>query len=294
MELPDLLGSGDPRPFRLCLNTSTLRGHGLSIPELVEIAAAAGYDGIEPWIDELDQFEAAGGSLEDVGRRLRDHGLTVESAIGFFNWIDDDPAAREAGLLEARRSMQVLARLGGTRIAAPPFGMHAIGSSRVDLCSAANRYRALLELGEEIGVSPLVEVWGFSANLSRLGEAAMVAAESGRRDAAILADIYHLYKGGSPIESLGLLGHKAIGLFHMNDFPGIPPERIADSDRVYPGDGIAPLDATLRLLREIGYRGALSLELFNEDYWRQDPLTVARTGREKLEGVVRRALAWPA
>ncbi|MFM7321307.1 MAG: sugar phosphate isomerase/epimerase family protein [Armatimonadota bacterium] len=294
MALPDLLGSGAPRPFRLCLNTSTLRGHGLSLPELVEIAAAAGYDAIEPWIDELDRFEAEGGSLQDVAGRLRDHGLAVESAIGFFNWIDDDGSAREAGLTEARRSMAVLSRLGGSRIAAPPFGIHEVGSARVDLLAAADRYRVLLELGDETGVLPLVEVWGFSANLSRLGEAALVAAESGRRDAAILADIYHLYKGGSPIESLGLLGPQALGLFHMNDFPGIPPALIGDGDRVFPGDGIAPLDRTLRLLHGIGYRGALSLELFNEAYWRRDPLEVARTGREKLEAAIERALGWPA
>ena len=294
MVLPDLLGSGAPRPFRLCLNTSTLRGHGLSLPELVEIAASAGYEAVEPWIDELDRHEAEGGSLRDVGQRLRDHGLAIESAIGFFDWIGDSPEARASGLVEARRSMEVLSRLGGTKIAAPPFGVHEAGSPRVDLLAAAERYRTLLELGEEIGVTPLVEVWGFSANLSRLGEAALVAAETGRSDAAILGDIYHLHKGGSPIESLGLLGPRAIGLFHVNDFPGKPPAELVDADRVFPGDGVAPLDRTLLLLRDIGYRGALSLELFNTEYWRRDPLEVARTGREKLEAAVERALAWPA
>jgi hypothetical protein len=67
----------------------------------------------------------------------------------------------------------------------------------LNLFSAAERYRALLEIGAEIGVTPQVEVWGFSTALSRLGETAFVAIESGRDDACILPDVYHIYKGGS-------------------------------------------------------------------------------------------------
>lgn len=288
--MPDLLGTDAPRPFRLCLNTSTIRGQRLPLSEIVEIAAAAGYEAIEPWVDELDRCEAEGGSLAEIGARLRDLGITVESAIGFFDWIGDDPAARAAGLAEARRSMEAVRRLGGLRIAAPAFGAHEPGSPKIDLLAAADRYRTLLELGAEIGVVPMVEVWGFSANLSRLGEGLCVAAESGRPDASLLADVYHLYKGGSPIDSLRVARGAAIGVFHVNDYPAIAPEAITDADRVYPGDGIAPLPEILRLLHEIGFRGALSLELFSEALWAQDPLLVARTGREKLEAQIRHAL----
>jgi sugar phosphate isomerase/epimerase len=59
--------------------------------------------------------------------------------------------------------------------------------------------------------------------------------------------------------------------------------------RVYPGDGVAPLDEILRSLRAIGFRGFLSLELFNESYWRQPAGTVARVGLAKMRAVVARA-----
>ena len=36
--------------FRYCLNTSTIRGQKLGFIREIEIAAQAGYDGIEPWI----------------------------------------------------------------------------------------------------------------------------------------------------------------------------------------------------------------------------------------------------
>ena len=74
-------------PFRYCLNTSTIRGQKLSIVEEVEIAAQAGYQAIEPWIGELDDYAKKGGSLPDLRKRIADAGLTVEDAIGFPTWI---------------------------------------------------------------------------------------------------------------------------------------------------------------------------------------------------------------
>ena len=44
-------------------------------------------------------------------------------------------------------------------------------------------------------------------------------------------------------------------------------------------------------LRDNGFRGMLSLELFNRDYWRQDALSVARTGLNKMRAAVREGLA---
>ncbi|HEX6986913.1 MAG TPA: sugar phosphate isomerase/epimerase, partial [Planctomycetaceae bacterium] len=42
---------------RYCLNTSTVRGQKLDLPALVDLAAAAGYDGIEPWINEITAYQ---------------------------------------------------------------------------------------------------------------------------------------------------------------------------------------------------------------------------------------------
>ena len=272
-------------PFGYCLNTSTISGQKLPIAEVIEIAARAGYRGIEPWVSELDQHVKTGGSLKDLGTKIRDLGLTVESAIGFAEWIVDDEARRGQALEQARREMEMVRAIGGTRIAAPAAG--ATDRADLDLRKIASRYRALLEIGDAIGVVPEVEVWGFSQTLGRLSEATFVAIESGHPKACVLPDIFHLHKGGSGFHGLRLLGPEAIGIFHFNDYPGTPLDKVTDADRVYPGDGVAPLKEIVRDLRAIGYRGMLSLELFNRDYWKDDPLTVARTGLEKLRAVVR-------
>ena len=283
---------GEPEPFRYSFNTSTIRGQKRPLVEEIEIAAEAGYHAIEPWMSEIDQYAKEGGSLRDLGARIRDRGLTVESAIGFFEWIVDDDARRAKGLEQAKRDMDTLAQIGGKRVAAPPWGAHekAKLEKPVNLLAAAERYHALLEIGRNAGVVPQIEVWGFSATLNRLGEAVLAAVESGHEDACVLADVYHLHKGGSPHTGLKLLRGATMHVFHMNDYPANPPrETIVDADRVYPGDGVAPLPALLRDLREIGFRGYLSLELFNKTYYQQDALAVARTGLEKMRAAVQKS-----
>ena len=141
-------------------------------------------------------------------------------------------------------------------------------------------------------MTPIVEFWGFSKTLSRLGEALLVAVESGRSEACVLPDVYHMYKGGSGHESVRLLKGDAIHVIHTNDYPADPPrETVTDAHRVYPGDGIAPLTAFFRTLKSIGFAGSLSIELFNREYWKQDASEVARTGIEKMRAAVKKAFA---
>ena len=285
----DAPGAASAPRFRYCLNMSTIRGQKLPVDRQVAVAAEAGYDAVEPWLGEVNAWVEQGNSLRDLRKRIEDAGLTVESGIAFGAWIVDDDAARAKGLEQCKRDMDVLAQIGGTRIAAPPAG--ATDKSDLDLFRAAERYARLLELGDEMGVVPQVEVWGFSKSLSRLGETVLVAVESGHPKACVLPDVYHIHKGGSDFDGLKQLGPLAVQVFHMNDYPADPPrETINDSHRVYPGDGVAPLDDILRTLRDIGFQGTLSLELFNPDYWKQDALVVAKTGLAKMKAAVEKAL----
>jgi 2-keto-myo-inositol isomerase len=276
-------------PFGYCFNTSTIRGQKLPLTKVIDVTAKAGWGGIEPWMDEITTHVEAGGTTADLRKRIADAGLAVPSAIGFAEWIIDDPARRKAGLEHARRDMDLVAQIGGTRIAAPPIGAHETGG--VDLFAAAERYHALCEVGRQAGVVPQVEVWGFSKQLKRLGEAVFVAVESGHPDACVLADPYHIYKGGSSLEGIKLMSAACLQHLHVNDYPADPPrETIGDEHRVYPGDGVAPLDALFRTLRDVGFTGMLSLELFSKALYQQDPLEVAKTGLEKTRAAVKKAL----
>lgn len=271
--------------IRYCLNTSTIRGQELSLEQEVGVAIDAGYHAIEPWMNKIHAHRDGGGSLADLRKRLGDAGLTVESVIGFARWIVDDEDEREQGFEQARRDMEALAELGATRMAAPPSG--ATQDAGLNLVRAAERYHRLIELGKEFGIVPMAEVWGFSANLSRLGDAVHVAIESGHPDACVLPDVYHLFKGGSSDVGLALLRPEARPVLHMNDIPeGVPRDVIADRDRIWPGDGVGRVPELLARLAVTGPLPVLSLELFNEDYWKLDPLVAARTGLQKMRACV--------
>ena len=279
-------------PFRYCLNMSTIRGQKLSVVQQVDLAAKVGYQGVEPWIGELQKYREEGGSLPDLKKRIDDLGLKVESAIGFPNWGVDDDAERAKGVETFKHDAEMVAQIGGRMMAAPPAGINRADAPKLDLLALAERYAAILKAGREIGVTPMAEFWGPSKNLSRLGEALIVAVESGDPDACILADIYHIYRGGSDFTGLQLIAKPAIKVFHVNDYPTARPRTdLNDADRVHVGDGQAPTDRIFQTLVANGCRTVLSLELFNPGYWQQDAELVAREGLEKVQRAVQLALS---
>lgn len=276
--------------FSYCLNTSTIREQNLGLMGEIEIAAKAGYNGIEIWVNTLQKFIQHGGNPSDVKKKAKDLGINIESAIGFPKWIVDDVVVRREALEQAKREMDLLARAGCLRMAAPPIGVTEFPG--LNLNKAAERYYEMLKLGDETGVLPQLELWGFSANLHLLGEVLYVAAECGHPKACILADVYHLYKGGSDFNGLKLINGTSMHMFHMNDYPADPPRKsIADKDRTYPGDGVAPLNQILRDLNDKNSPIVLSLELFNQKYWKQDALHVAKTGLQKMKLSVEKAIS---
>jgi 2-keto-myo-inositol isomerase len=270
--------------FLYSLNMSTLRGHNLGFRKELEVAAKAGFKSVEIWINTLQDFLKTGATLAEAKRIVDDLGLKVEDAIGFATWIVDDQATRSKALDQLKMEMDQLAQIGCPRVAAPPMG--ATTGEALELPRVAERYRKILELGEQTGVVPHLELWGFSKNLSRVGELLYVAVESGHPAARVLMDVYHLHKGGSGMDSVKDVGKPLIEIFHINDYPATPPrETIVDADRIYPGDGIAPLKTLLATLKNPERPVILSFEVFNKNYYAQDPLLVAKTGLDKMKKV---------
>lgn len=274
-------------PFTLCLNMSTIRGQKLGLVKELETASKAGFRSVEIWIDTLQEYIKSGGTVADVRKRLADLNIRVENAIGFAPWIIDDEAARAKGVDQLKREMELLAEIGCKRVATPSVGAQSPDAPVIDLKKAAERYRAILEIGDKTGVVPQLEMWGFSKNLSRLSEVMYVAIESGHSSARVLLDIYHIFKGGSSIDSLPLIGKPAIEIFHVNDYTAnMTRQTITDADRVFPGDGVAPIKETLKLIKDPSKSIILSLEVFNKAYYAQDALTVAKTAMDKMKKMV--------
>jgi len=274
------------KSYTYALNTSTIRGCGkLSLVDMIGIASQAGYDAIEPWIEEIDVWTNSGRSLMQLSSLVSEHGLRIVNIIGFPTWSVHDDQKRKEGFIEARRCFAIAQELSCPYVAAPPIGIHQ--TPNVNLFDVADRYAALIDLAEDYKVIPILEFWGISQTLRTLGEALLVSSQANRTQACILADIFHMYRGSGHFGGLEQLGPEAIRILHVNDYPANPIRTdLLDSDRVYPGDGVAPYNEIFRQLNTTGFSGILSLELFNSEYWKQDPLTVATTGLKKLKSLV--------
>ena len=176
--------------FKYCLNTSTIRNENTSVMDAIDIAADAGYDGIEPWVKEIDAWVAGGGALSDLRDKAADRGVQIVNLIAFFEWSVPEDDQRSEGLAEARRCFEMADALNCTFVAAPPFG---IQNREVALFPVAQRYGELLDAVAGFQAKPLLEFWGIAKTLGTLGEALLVAAECGRPDTLLLADVYHMY-----------------------------------------------------------------------------------------------------
>ncbi len=278
-----VLAQAEPKKestFKFSLNTSTIRGQKLSLPQIIELAAKAGYDGFEPWMMEIQAYLESGKSLASLKKLASDAGLEFFDCIGFPTWMAQDEAKSKAGFEQMEKEMGILAELGCPRVAAPAIGSEA----PLDLLRTGEKYKQLLDLGRKTGVMPQLEFWGAFPSFYHLGQAMAVAAAADDKDAKILADIYHLFRGGSGFEGMKMLDGHAIDIFHMNDFPAsIPRTEQQDKDRVMPGDGAAPMQEIANTLKSKGSQIILSLELFNPTYYAMDAEMVVKEGLGKMK-----------
>lgn len=273
-----------PKAFIYCLNMATIRGHKLGFVKELETASKAGFTAVEFWMDTLQEYLANGGNIKEAKKITDGLGLKAEDVICFSEWIVDDPATRNKALEQTKMEMGLIAQLGGKRMAAP--GRGATSDSKISLDVVAERYRAMMDLSNDSGVVPQLEMWGFLKLLSNVSDVLYVAMQSGHPKAKILLDIFHLYRGNTSLDTLPLMNPAAVDILHMNDYPAnLSSAVITDADRIYPGDGVAPIKRILQILQKKDGPLVLSTEVFNKAYYQQDALTVAKTALAKMKAV---------
>ena len=274
-------------PWPLAMNTATIRP--ASVTEKVDACAEAGYDALELWVNDLDDWEKDGGDLKDLRAKIEDAGMFVANIIGLWGCMPADDAEFRAMMDTNKRRMEKCAAVGSKHVAVLPQ------PDRVpfDLRQAAARYREILEVGlNEIGIHPAFEFVSVFKGVRSPGQAISVAIDADHPRAMVVADTFHVYNSGSGFQGLSRLQGDLFAIFHWNDVPeGGEPNKMSDADRIYPGDGVLPLEQALRDLHAIGYRNALSLEMFHKEEWKKDPLVVAQTGLQKMRDQIAKALA---
>ena len=276
-------------PVRISLNSSTLLHYKLDVDVQIDMVADAGFDGVELWMRDIKSYLEKGGTSEQLKRKLVERGLILENIIGFSKWCSDDPEERKKAMEQLREEMIIIAGMGGKYIAAPVQGIESLDRNKYD--DYAERFNAILNLGDETGVTPILELWGMGA-LNKVSDCAQIAIATGHPKATMLLDFYHVYRGGNDWDTVDLLNGKRLPVIHINDYPSNPSyEQLKDSDRVLPGEGVCPFNKIIPKLYNAGFRGGFSVELFNKEYWEtMDAETMLKNSYEKTYAVVEKAL----
>jgi sugar phosphate isomerase/epimerase len=275
-------------PWPLIMNASTIRP--VPVDEKIKVCAKAGWDGLELWTRDLEEWEGKGRDLKELKDMLDDNGLIVTDVIGLWDCMPVDETEYRTMLeTTTKQRLEMASKVGSQHMAVLPLPQR----EDFDLKVAAARYREILELGlNEFNINPAFEFVSIFKGITRMGQAAAIAMDADHPKAKIIPDTFHMFNGGCGYEGLNHIQGDFIASFHWNDLPaGSVPGTLSDKDRIYPGEGVLPLTDTLRTLYRIGYRGGLSLELFRQEHWDADPNAVAKTGVEKMRAQVALALA---
>jgi sugar phosphate isomerase/epimerase len=272
-------------PYDLVLCSGTLIRHG--IPEMVQAAAAGGFRGISVWPQDYRRARAEGWSDADLRRLIADHGLEVTDLDALLTWLPEevDLARRFAQIEVADEAefFRLAEALGGRTLNV----VQGFGTS-VDVDHAAEALAGLCDRAALRGLLVTLEFLPWSG-IPDAATAWEIVRRSGRRNAALMLDSWHLFRSGGDERSLRGIPGARIGGVQINDAPAEGPGDAEESmqARLLPGEGDIPLTRILRALREMGVEAPTGVEVFSAELALLPPEEIGRragaAGRRALE-----------
>jgi len=265
--------------MKACLNQATLLTANLET--FIGAASAAKFDAVELRTEKVEEALKRKGKAE-LSELIRSSRLEVVGLNALENFTLDELQFAKA-MDQANEMMRICNVIGSKRIvaiSAPTLPglkeQDAVERTKVGL-------RRLAHLGSEYGVGVCFEFLGFKSRSIRTLEGSWrILKELTSSQVNLVIDTFHFYVGGSSLDSLGKIPVERLSVVHVNDVKRKPTDQLSDGDRVLPGEGDADPKPLIDRLRTKGYEGPLSVELFREEYWKQDPLSVARRARQSL------------
>jgi sugar phosphate isomerase/epimerase len=261
-------GNGSKDELSPCINeVTTLEA---SFEHDLEAYASAGFRHVELWLPKLDKL---GLKAPAIASALRHAGLKVASACASDAGFATPENKLANQIDELKRNLETAQALGSPRYVV----YSGAGASKPQDYKAAS---ALLARYADVAEAYDVRIaFEFIAG-ARLAGSFRTALEMVRAadhpNLGVCVDTFHLYAGISKVEDLLLSKPGEIAHVHFHDAPAaLPRELWRDSDRLPPGEGCMPMHDIVKALKRVGYRGALSVELFGGSYQSGDPREVA-------------------
>jgi sugar phosphate isomerase/epimerase len=260
------------------------------IDETISRIAALGYQGIELLADVPHAWPA--GLLEVQKQAIRDalarHHLTISNINAFMmnaiadprqpywhpSWIDPDPHYRAIRREHTKRALQLAVDLGAPHITTEPGGPLAEGQSWAD--GAAIFYEELMpcvEVAEKLQMRLLIEPEP-DLLIERFDQYLEFVDRIDSRLVGLNFDVGHAYcVGEDPQDWVAKMSGHTVH-YHLED---IAATRV--HQHLVPGRGAIDFDATLTAIKQTGYDGWLTVELYP---YLDDPDAAAREAKKFL------------
>ena len=256
-----------------CINGATTMPYTLE--QDLQAAGKAGFDAVEIWSRKLDTYLQDHDTTE-LKARLDAHGLRAASLcpyglVGFSDNSNELDSIERASEVAAAIDCPVLLVCAD----APPDDME--WDEAFDTMAATARTYA--ERAATHGVKIAIEPLGQHPFIPGPREALEVIARAGHDSLGLMVDFFHYYKSGVPLEDIRAIPTELLLIVHVDDCEDLPPADLTDQHRVYMGEGVLPLKDMMGVLREKGYAGALSVEIFREEYWEKDPMEISAAAK---------------
>ena len=268
---------------------STLVAGRLKWPEFAELAHQVGYPGTDV---SLDEAMAAGvPATQALLTKLQLKPAVVTLPVEFRK----DDATFRTDLARLDDAVQFSVAIGCPRMTTwitsssetPKAELRKIYKARFTACAnvlARSHARLGLEFLGPLHIRkrfPYEFIW-------RMNEMMEFARECGP-SVGLLLDSWHWHHAGATADDIIAAGKNGIVHVQVNDAPQLPPEKIVDSERLMPGEGIIDLTAFFRALKEIDYADGVSPEVFGRGLKDMPPEMGAKMGLETTQAVMRNA-----
>lgn len=258
--------------MKIALNPNTIQKADFETQ--LDACAQAGYEGFELMYPVLRDYLGSGHSLAGVKEMLADKGVKpIAVSIDSPFWQLEEGDVKSEAVARVSRCSEYC-NVFGCDIVTVCSGLRSGTLER-----AAGDLAAICEIAKAHNVTICYEALGFAEKYRDIRNTLALLDKADCDNCGILLDSFHLHRGGSSLDDIDLIPTDRIILAHISDVRDVPVEEMVDLDRVFPGDGILDLRAFVGKLREKDYAGYVSLEIFNEAYWAEDPYVIARNGK---------------
>lgn len=260
-----------------------------TLPEKLSAIAAAGYQGVEIFENDLLYYT---GTPADVRKLADDLGLKITLFQPFRDFEGASRTQFTANLARARRKFSLMHELGCDTMLLCS-NVQADCSADFDLQVADLRALAAMAEQENIKIGYEALAWGTHVNHWYQAWERVKAVDSPAM--GIVLDSFHILALGDDLRRLHEVPMDKITFLQLADAPLMKMDVLEWSRhfRSFPGQGELPLVEFACELTRLGYRGPWSLEIFNDGFRASPNGATAKDGYRSLlwlEEQTRRAL----